>query len=60
VGGRDQARNAARACGAQRIHLFMAAPQAIALMLGHHWNLTPPTTVYEHHPPGYFPAIHVS
>jgi len=34
--------------------------KAIALMLGHHWNLTPPTTVYEHHPPGYFPAIDVS
>jgi hypothetical protein len=57
---RDQARTAARTCGARRIHLFMAAPQAIALMLGHHWNLTPPTTVYEHHPPGYFPAIDVS
>ena len=57
---RDQARNAACAHGAQRIHLFIAAPQAIALTLGHHWNLTPPTTVYEHQPPGYFPAIHVS
>jgi hypothetical protein len=57
---RDQARNTARECGAHRIHLFIAAPQAIALMLGHHWNLTPPTTVYEHHPPGYFAAIHVS
>jgi hypothetical protein len=43
-----------------RLHIHMAAPQAIALMLGHHWNLTPPTTVYEHHSPGYFPAIHVS
>jgi hypothetical protein len=57
---RDQARNAARTHGTQRIHLFIAAPQAIALTLGHHWNLTPPTTVYEHQPPGYFPAIYVS
>jgi hypothetical protein len=54
---RDQARSAARMHGARRIHLFMAAPQAIALMLGHHWNLTPPTTLYEHRPPGYFPSI---
>lgn len=57
---RDQARNAARICGAQRIHLFIAAPQAIALMLGHHWNLTPPTTVYEHVPPGYLPVIDIA
>jgi hypothetical protein len=54
---RDQARAAARTCNAREIHLFIAAPQAIALMLGHHWNLTPPTTVYEHQPPAYFPAI---
>jgi hypothetical protein len=57
---RDQARHAARDCGARRIHLFIAAPQAIGLTLGHHWNLTPPTTIYEHQPPGYFPAIDVS
>jgi hypothetical protein len=57
---RDHARNAARNYGAQRVHLFIAAPQAIALMLGHHWNLMPPTTVYEHRPPSYFPAITVS
>jgi hypothetical protein len=57
---RDHARGVARTYGAERIHLFIAAPQAIALMLGHHWNLTPPTTVYEHHPPGYFPTIDVS
>jgi hypothetical protein len=56
---RDKARKVARAHGARRIHLFMAAPQTIALTLGHHWNLTPPTTVYEHRPPGYFSAITV-
>jgi len=54
---RDLARNAARIHRSGRVHLFIAAPQAIALMLGHHWNLMPPTTVYEHRPPGYFPAI---
>lgn len=57
---RDQARSAAQVHRARRIHLFMAAPQAIALMLGHHWNLTPPTTLYEHRPPGYFPAIPIN
>jgi SMODS-associated and fused to various effectors sensor domain len=57
---RDEARNAVRNCGAKRIHLFIAAPQAIGLTLGHHWNLTPPTTIYEHQPPDYFPAIDVS
>lgn len=56
---RDLARNAARVHGAQRIHLFIAAPQSIALMLGHHWNLTPPTTVYEHIPPVYSPVINI-
>jgi hypothetical protein len=57
---RDHARKAARNCGAQQVHLFIAAPQAIALMLGHHWNLMPPSAVYEHQPPTYFPAINVS
>jgi len=56
---RDQTMEAARRHQARCIHLFMAAPQAIALMLGHHWNLTPPTTLYEHNPPSYFPAIAV-
>jgi SMODS-associated and fused to various effectors sensor domain len=57
---RDQARRAASLAGARRIHLFIAAPQAVALMLGHHWNLTPPTIVYEHTPPDYAPTITVS
>jgi hypothetical protein len=56
-GARDYSRTAARTHGAKRIHLFIAGPQAVALMLGHHWNLVPPTTVYEHLPPGYFPTI---
>jgi hypothetical protein len=57
---RERARQATRLAGAQRLHLFMAAPQAIALMLGHQWNLTPPTTLYEYVPPGYVPTIKVS
>ena len=56
---RDHARRAAALAGAKRIHLFIAAPQAIALMLGHHWNLAPPTIVYEHTPPGYAPTFSV-
>jgi SMODS-associated and fused to various effectors sensor domain len=57
---RDQARNAARLAGARHIHLFIAAPQGIALMLGHHWNITPPTTVYEYTPPDYAPTLTVA
>ncbi|MCA1278269.1 SAVED domain-containing protein [Saccharopolyspora sp. 7B] len=34
-----------------RIHLFLAAPAGVALMLGHQWNLLPTTTLYEYLPP---------
>jgi hypothetical protein len=37
-----------RDTGAQRIHLFIAGPAAIALLLGHRWNVLPAVTVYEH------------
>lgn len=30
------------------IHLFLAAPAGLALLLGHRWNALRPTTVYEH------------
>jgi hypothetical protein len=40
--------DAVRRTGALRLHLFFAAPAGAALMIGHHWNLLPPTTVYEH------------
>lgn len=33
--------------GSERVHLFMACPAGVALMLGHQWNLLPATTVYE-------------
>ncbi len=32
----------------ERIHLFMAGPGGLALLLGHRWNRTRVTTVYEH------------
>ncbi len=30
------------------LHLFLAAPAGLALLLGHRWNALRPTTVYEH------------
>jgi hypothetical protein len=33
--------------GHRRIHLFIAAPMALALLLGHRWNRLAPTVVYE-------------
>ena len=34
--------------GSEHIHLFLATPGALALLLGHRWNALRPTTVYEH------------
>ena len=45
VGLRDAARRAAH--GHQRVHLFLATPMALALLLGHRWNRVAPTIVYE-------------
>jgi SMODS-associated and fused to various effectors sensor domain len=45
VGLRDAARRAAR--GHPRVHLFLAAPMGLALLLGHRWNRVAPTMVYE-------------
>jgi hypothetical protein len=42
-----------------RLHLFLAAPAGSALLLGHHWNLLPPTLVYEHLDPSYAPTLTV-
>lgn len=44
------------------IHLFLATPGALALLLGHRWNAMRPTTVYEHLGPGngYTPTFHVA
>lgn len=35
-----------------RIHLFLAGPGGLALLLGHRWNRLRPTVVYEHVGPG--------
>jgi SMODS-associated and fused to various effectors sensor domain len=45
VGIRDQARRSVRRHG--RVHLFLAGPMGLALLLGHRWNRVAPTVVYE-------------
>lgn len=48
-----------RETGAQRIHLFIAGPAGIALLLGHRWNVLPAVTVYEHQGgASYAPTFH--
>ena len=46
-GIRDEIRSLLRETGARRIHLFLAAPAGLALLLGHRWNRIAPTVVYE-------------
>jgi hypothetical protein len=45
IGLRDAARRAAH--GRPRVHLFLATPMGLALLLGHRWNRVAPTIVYE-------------
>jgi hypothetical protein len=45
VGIRDAVRQAVR--GHSRVHLFLACPMGLALLLGHRWNRIAPTVVYE-------------
>jgi hypothetical protein len=45
VGIRDTVRQLAR--GHRRVHLFLAGPMGLALLLGHRWNRVAPTIVYE-------------
>ena len=40
-------RAALRERGCREVHLFLAAPAALALHLGHQWNRVAPTTVWE-------------
>jgi hypothetical protein len=47
VGIRDLVRQLARDHGAQRLHLFLAVPHGLALLLGHLWDRMPPTLLYE-------------
>jgi hypothetical protein len=70
VAGAEQAcaltvgiRNAVRqqVKGHMRLHLFIAAPMALALLLGHRWNRIVPTMVYEYlSAPGYEAAFLVN
>jgi hypothetical protein len=53
---RSQVRHPARR--ATGLHLFMSAPAAAALFLGHRWNTVPgPLTVYEFDGREYFPTF---
>ena len=50
-GVRDSIRNLC-GHGPDRVHLFMAAPGGVALLLGHLWNRVPSTQLYEDLGPG--------
>jgi SMODS-associated and fused to various effectors sensor domain len=59
VGLRDAARHAVR--GHYRVHLFLAGPMGLSLLLGHRWNRIAQTVVYEDLAAlGYEPAFTVS
>lgn len=45
---RDQTRALLEERPADFIHLFLAVPGGLAMLLGHRWNALRPTTVYEH------------
>lgn len=45
---RDELRRLLDHSAADHIHLFLAAPGGLALLLGHRWNALRPTVVYEH------------
>lgn len=45
----------------QHVHLFLAGPMGLSLLLGHRWNHVAPTIVYEDLAAlGYQPAFTVS
>jgi hypothetical protein len=44
---RNAVREQLEAVPASRVHLFLAGPGGLALLLGHRWNRVAPTTVYE-------------
>lgn len=60
VGIRDQIRRAVKE--PRRVHLFLAGPMGLSLLLGHRWNRVAPTTVYEEvrSETQYHPAFEVS
>jgi len=62
VAVRDAVRDLLETVDTSHIHLFLATPGVLALLIGHRWNALRPTTVYEHLGPGrgYFPALHIN
>ncbi len=44
---RDMVREMVRVRGVKKIHLFLAMPGGLALLLGHFWDRMPPTQTYE-------------
>jgi SMODS-associated and fused to various effectors sensor domain len=44
----DAVLDASRETRPAKVHLFMSAPNGLALLLGHVWNRLPKTVVYEH------------
>jgi hypothetical protein len=44
---RNEVRRLADAADARRLHLFLACPAGLALLLGHRWNRVPTTQLYE-------------
>ena len=48
-------------CGTAKVHLFMSAPDGVALLLGHLWNRMPDTQLYEDLGPGrgYSPSYRI-
>lgn len=58
---RNAARAAVAAHGARTVHLFLAGPAGLALILGHRWNKVASTVVYEHRGVGlgYVPAFDI-
>lgn len=60
VGVRDKVRRAVK--GHRRVHLFLAGPMGLSLLLGHRWNRIAPTTAYEDLGAtlGYEPAFTIS
>ncbi len=54
---RDAVRSIVRDRGVAKIHLFLAMPGGLALLLGHFWDRMPPTQTYEDLIQTYEPAF---
>jgi hypothetical protein len=54
---REVVRAQANALNSSTVHVFFLCPAGIALMLGHQWNIMPPTVLYEFVGNSYEPTI---